>query len=167
MSCIFKKSTHRDIPDIADLLLESFGGMAIQADALSNVDGGYVLLFDDNKLVAMSGILPLSESDFDGYEITFTCTLASERNKGYMSRLFEYMLNDFDILHPGEPLYVCAWNRFGKAFLDSILHKYGFTLVRSDYISRDSAYSKVCSCCLYDVMDCKCCDDLYLRQVGF
>ena len=167
MDCVFRKSTYKDIPDIADLLLESFGGMAIHANALSNVDGRYVLLFDDNKLVAMSGVLPLSESDFDGYEITFTCTLASERNKGYMSRLFEYMLNDFDISYLGKPLYICAWNRSDRAFLDSILCKNGFSLVRPDYISRNSAYSKICSCCLYDTMNCKCCDDLYLRQVGF
>ena len=36
----------------------------------------------NNEVVSITGILPLNKSEYDGYEITWTCTKLEHRHKG-------------------------------------------------------------------------------------
>ena len=50
------------------------------------------LYFNDNILVAMSGLT--TNSEYGHLEIDWTCTHPEHRHKGYMRELFTEMLND-------------------------------------------------------------------------
>ena len=57
-----------------------------------NLEDRYYLYFEDDTLVAMSGLT--SNSEYEHLEIDWTYTHPEHRHKGYMQELFAEMLND-------------------------------------------------------------------------
>jgi hypothetical protein len=76
---IYRKSKEEDKPQIHQLLSECFGNRTKYGD-VDNLTNRYLLAFDDNVLIAMTGIINVPP-DFYGSEIDWTCIKKNIENK--------------------------------------------------------------------------------------
>ena len=104
-SILFRKTTENDRVQLEKLFQECFGDMAKKNGALSWIEGRYVVaeLHTDctskevnfpPKIVAVSGILGLEHSDYNGYEITWTCTTKEYRKQGLVVEILKRCENE-------------------------------------------------------------------------
>lgn len=79
---LIRNAIDSDKEQLRVLFKECFGNMAENNGALSWIKGRYKVAEIDNRIVAVSGILPIYNSDYNGYEITWTCTTKEYRKQG-------------------------------------------------------------------------------------
>lgn len=82
MNITYRNSTENDIDQIDTLLKICFGDRA-KYGALDRIKDRYILCFDDDNLIAMTGLSILS--DFNGYEIDWTCVHPDYRHSGLIT----------------------------------------------------------------------------------
>lgn len=160
---MIRKSTKNDYYIINELLLICFGDR--QTDhALNNLDNRYYLYFIDNKLVAMTGLIP--ERKYPGLEVDWTCTNPDYRHKGYMQELFELMLTDVT----DKNVYCECWRAQGRTepHLHSLLKLFNFKEVKRGYnaykVGLNCEHSDADLCVMYTGENCTCYEDLYIRE---
>lgn len=158
---MIRKSTSAD-KEIIQRLLELCFGVRNDYEPYSNLYDRYYLYFENDVLVAMTGLT--SNSEFKHLEIDWTCTHPDYRNKGYMQELFKVMLSDIS-----EPVYCSCWRlqNKDKANLYTIMNMFGFEEVVHSRVHwkvpyncfRD--YDGRCTYCTG--FGCECYEDLFLR----
>lgn len=67
---LIRNATDSDKEPLRALFKECFGNMAENNGALAWITGRYKATVVDNRIVAVSRILSLEHSDYNGYEIT-------------------------------------------------------------------------------------------------
>lgn len=171
-------SRKEDELEIEKLLVACFGTLCLE-EALQNIEGRYLLAFDDKKLIAMTGLNWSHE--YNGIEIDWTCTHPDKQNQGVMTWLFERICSLTD-----EKIYCSCWreSEIDKVNLNSLMEKFGFKEVLPNRATWDTRYNcrasrgyycaryKECLCVQSEDdkrMDsheryCKCFEDLYLRK---
>lgn len=154
-------SKEEDKNKIEELLDECFGTRT--ENLLSNLKGRYLLAFDDDKLIAMTGFFWCD--NYRGYEIDWTCTKPEYRGRGIMHELFSRICALTD-----EDIYCSCW-RLGtkdEVNLHSLMNDFGFKEVVRNRVTWCSGYN------CFNGVDCKghkkhcerceCYEDLYLRK---
>ena len=114
---LFRTAVENDREQLEQLFYEGFGIMAKRNGALSWIEGRYTVAelqndsaVPDNssgKIIAVSGILGLEQSDYNGYGITWTCTKKEYRKQGLIVEILRQCgekLPDDNI-----PLYCKCW----------------------------------------------------------
>lgn len=163
-------STINDTNAIGDLMHECFGDRD-EEDVLTCINGRYLLAFENNKLVAMTGLL--WSEQYNGFEIDWTCTAVEYRCKGIMHELFKRLCTLTD-----EGIYCSCWryDYDGTVNLQSLMDDFGFKEVLRPRVSYDTDYNCACGkygyCVHQQVTNtvngierehCSCYEDLYYR----
>ena len=162
MSISIRKSTNNDLAKIYNLSAICFGSVACKKVINSSLKDRYLLLFDDDNLVAMTGLY--TKSEFKSLEIDWTCTDPKYRNKGYMHMLFDELLKNIK-----EPVYCSALklSGFDDTNLHTVLTDFNFVKViptRVTYTVPHNCFRfSVEECVYYKELNCTCSEDLYLR----
>lgn len=161
-SIVYRKSTESDYNSLKALFYCCFGGIAENGGALSWIDNRYILCVIDDKIVACTGILPLEKSDYNGYEITWTCTHPDYRHNGHivdMLKICEDELND------NLPIYCDCWHLADREYanLHNALTQRGFRKIIDARVRRVHPHNLECIDCLYKKKNCKCSGDLYQK----
>lgn len=153
-----RKSTNIDKIAIKELLNVCFGNSITDVDEPTyNLDDRYYLYFVDNKLVAMSGILSPGRSEYDNYEVDWTCTHPDYRHKGYMQEIFRQMLHGVD-----SDVYCSCWRIDSEPNLASLMKMFGFELEKlavETWNCKDDV-----DCPYRKGNNCNCYEDLYIKR---
>lgn len=83
----------RDVKDSDIIELYNLFKSCFRVDEIS-LTSRYKVAIEDDKIVAVSGILPVSESNYQGYEIDWTCCHTAYRGRGYVSAIIRECLNE-------------------------------------------------------------------------
>lgn len=161
---MIRKSTEQD-KDIVKELIELGFGERLDNRTVANLAGRYYLYFDDddNKLVAMTGLM--YNEKYKALEVDWTCTHPAYRHRGFMQALFTVMLLD---VH--EKVYCSCWRLPGKdrVNLQTIMDMFGFKEILKPRVSwkipHNCFRNYVGGCVMCSGSDCECYEDLYLRD---
>ena len=159
-----RRSMNDDLEGIKSLLRLCFGIFREKQGALIDIENRYLLAISNNEIVAMTGILPLNKSDYDGYEITWTCTNPKHRHKGliiHMQKECEKRLPD-----DGIPIYCSCWRiRDNKDInMKNVMKSLGYQIETKNLKVRHYPNYKYCRDCNYLESNCHCFDDLYYKK---
>ena len=151
-----------DTDAIERLLYRCFGRMVIDEGALKNIENGrYLCYIANGEIVAITGLC--HDDEFNGIQISWTCTAPEHRHQGYMQALFKRLLATTD-----EDVYCSCWFIGDKPCnLHHIMDAFGFEKVVSKYKIREiehncpKAYREGCP---YKSEKCICGNDLYVRK---
>lgn len=159
-------SRDEDKGQIKDLIMLCFGDRS-HHDCLENLNGRYLLAFESDDLIGMTGLNYNSQKK--RYEIDWTGTHPEYRNKGVMHELFNHICALTD-----EDIYCSCWRHQGsdRINLYSIMRDFGFREVVKPALTHDSLYNCISGsgyCVAQKVVDgnrehCRCYEDLYLRE---
>ena len=103
----FRKSTEQDREQLRTLFNKCFGEMAEREGALAWVENRYMIAVYNNEIVSCTGILPTDKSEFNGHEITWTCTDIKHRHQGLIIELLQRCEEE---LNDNLPIYCSCWH---------------------------------------------------------
>lgn len=158
----FRYSTSNDSVAIMKLLHSCFGFVPSNNGALNSLTNRYYLAFDmSDRLVAITGMMSIAQSDFNGYQLDWTCTDYKHQGKGLQTYMITTLLKD---LPPNSKVYVSAWRlpENGYPNLHNILTRLNFKVVQNDYIMHLNHHSKYCTGCTRSEHCTFCTECLYL-----
>ena len=161
---IFRKSTPEDKSELEKLFRENFGLFAISGGALNFTKNRYWVALYNNKIVAATGISPLNKSEYNGYEITWTCTNIKHRKKGLIVTMLKKAEAELPL--DGKPLYCSCWRiRDNKDInLSSVMKHLNMKRLMKDRLKFKYPHTHSCSECIYQAKGCHCCCDLYMKK---
>lgn len=163
---IIRNALNRDEKQLKELFKQCFGNLAEDGGALSWIEGRYKVAEDDttNKIVAVSGILNVNHSDYNGYEITWTCTMPEYRKQGLIVKILEQCESELENDHI--PLYCDCWRIAANEYINlhSVMKHLGMRQVIKDRISRVFPHNKECVGCINKKDGCYCHGDLYFKE---
>jgi GNAT superfamily N-acetyltransferase len=156
----FRYSTEEDLEMVKELFLEQFGERPNYVP-FNDFEGRYLLAFDGEKVVGMTG---LNKSGYyNGLEVDWTCVKEDYKRQGIMTQMFEVLFQNCQ-----SDVYCSAWHLSGKdrANLHSILARFGFVIAIPEYKKADTRYFACKEICKnYNGGDCSCLEDLYVRKI--
>lgn len=128
----------------------------------------YLLLLDGDKLIGITGLLSPGETNYNGFEVNWTCLLPEYRGKNLIERLLEMAIR----LTPGagqSDIYCSCRKNMGKhqVNLHQAMYYNGFQLVLQGRERFSAEYYQMCSECLEYKPGCTCEEWLYLRSGTF
>lgn len=156
----FRRSEQKDYSSVNELLKQCFGDRE-RYGALENLEGRYLLAFDDDKLIAMTGIF-LKSPTFDGSEIDWTCILPEYRKKGIITKMMTEIIKDVD-----NDIYCsCLRLHDNKDInLKYVMNTLGFECVKKGYRTYHMLHTDACNYCIYRLeKGCVCYEDLYVKR---
>lgn len=158
MELEYRKSTEIDRNKIDTIMHICFGD-GYQDISLNEINNRYLLAFDNDKLIAMTGLCESLE--YVGKEIDWTCILPEYRGRGIITNMIREVIKDCQ-----DDIYCSCWRLIGddKVNLDYAMQELGFVCVVKDHKKYDNMYHQVCLGCVKRYDGCKCCEDLYLRN---
>lgn len=159
---LYRFSTEKDKDCIDGLLKLCFGDRS-GCGALDDLDGRYLLAFHKNKLIAMTGIGPASESDFIGKEVDWTCCHSAYRRMGLITGMLRALLEP----EKSYTIFCSCYREPGKdkANLDGIMGRLGFECVLRGYKTFCDPFFDACFICNFrQERNCVCHEDLYRRE---
>jgi len=124
----------------------------------------YLLLFDDGKLIGITGLLLPEETSYNGFEVNWTCLLPEYRGKNLIGKLLERAIQ----LTPGAKqsnIYCSCWKNMGKSQvnLHQAMYYNGFQLVLQGRARFSAEHYQMCSECPEYKLGCTCEEWLYMR----
>ena len=145
------------------LFNECFGNMVQNHGDLDWIEGQYKVAEIDNKIVAVSGILPIEYREYDGYEITWTCTTKEYRKQGLQVEILKQCLKELP--DDGISVYCDCWRIRDneEVNLHSVMKHLGMPDVLRDRMKDKYPHSKDCNGCPNENENCFCCRDLYMK----
>ena len=161
---IIRNVKDSDREELRQLFKSYFGRIAEINGSLDPLESRYKVAIEDDKIVAVSGILPVEQSNYQGYEITWTCCDIKYRGRGYITAILRECLNEL----PDDeiPLHCSCWRVQSNPFINMIhvMRSLGFEEVARNRLNYIHKHSKECVGCLYDTEDCFCCEDLWVLK---
>ena len=161
---IFRKSTTNDLDQIQNLLRLCFGKFPEKNGALEDIENRYMVAIYNNEIVAITGILPLQKSEYDGYEITWTCTRPEHRHKGLiinMQKECEKLLPD-----DNKDIFCSCWRIRDNEDINmkNVMKSLGYCVKTKSHKKNQSPFNKYCNNCVNFSFTCYCVDDLYYKK---
>lgn len=156
----FRAAREEDYDALYKLFDTYFGKMATEGGAMSNLSNRYLVACYEDRIVAVTGVIPPEKSNYNGYEISWTCTDANHRGRGLIVAMMQMIIEK---LPSDAELYCDCWRLFGKdrPNLYNVMQMSGFTEVIHDRIKRKFPHSSECHGCPYATKGCFCFGDLY------
>lgn len=159
-----RNAKESDKDELQKLFKSCFGRIAEINGSLEPLESRYKVAIEDDKIVAVSGILPVAQSNYQGYEITWTCCNTAYRGRGYITAILRECLKEL----PDDeiPVYCSCWRIQSNPFINMIhvMNSLGFKEVSRNRINYIHGHTKECVDCLYDCKDCFCCEDLWILK---
>ena len=162
MSMIIRNVCDSDKEELRQLFKSCFGRIAEINGSLEPLESRYKVAIEDNRIVAVSGILPVEQSNYQGYEITWTCCDEKYRGKGYITTILRECLKELP--NDNIPLYCSCWRIKSNQAINMIhvMESLGFKELYKNRLNYVHNHTKECLGCLYDTKDCFCCEDLWI-----
>ena len=129
-----------------------------------DIEGLYRLAIINEKIVAITGILPVKKSGFSGYEVAYTVTHPDHRGKGLITRMLKELIDDLP--DDGVPVFASCWRIQGDINLHHAMDTLGFELLHKARINYIFPYYKECINCPRAQIKCTCSEDLYILCRG-
>lgn len=159
-----RNAKETDKAELQELFRSCFGRIAEINGSLEPIDSRYKVAIEDDKIVAVSGILPVEQSSYQGYEITWTCCDTKYRGRGYITAILRECLKEL----PDDeiPLYCSCWRVQSNPFINMlhVMRSLGFEEVSRNRLNYIHKHSKECIGCLYNIEGCFCCEDLWMLK---
>ena len=174
---IYRKSVESDREQLEKLFNESFGTLASEGGALKQIKDRYVVaevIADETelgdkesyqpRLIAVSGILPVVQSEYHGYEITWTCTSKAYRKRGIIVEILKQCEKELEDDHL--PIYCDCWRIRDNEHINmvSVMKHFGMHPIIDSRIRRMYPHNKCCHGCVYAEEGCYCYGDLYMKS---
>lgn len=161
MNIKYRRNTENDAAAIRALIDECFGYTKKTCPRIP-VDA-YLLAFDGEELVAITGILTDNNTDYIGGEIGWTCCKKSHRGHGIIT----YMINlELNRVGPEMTVYCECWATGKVAHVKSAMAANGFRIDMETRRRRSDLY-KSCETCVYKSEGGLCsCSVLLYRRMG-
>lgn len=161
-SITYRRNTQEDTLQIQKLFSNCFGDRSDNKWGYEISVGRYLCAFDGDRLVGFTGIL--SKSNYNGYEVDWSCVDIEYRGQGIMTELLsqELIRIGYD-----KDVYCSCWavGVGSDINLRNAMDTLGFKLVVPKRITYDSRVQRFCKTgCVNYHYDCKCREDLYLRR---
>jgi N-acetylglutamate synthase-like GNAT family acetyltransferase len=160
----YRKANPTDLYKIQGLCYECFGlkQVTLRTEYLVVAE-----VIETKEIVAVTGILPLDYSQFNGYEIDWTCTKPEYRHKGIITDLLNMCINDLE--EDTISVYCSCWHLEDKdkPNLYTPLSSLGFVYLpelkgHKKYIK---GYSYTCKNCINKNKDrCICTEDVMILR---
>lgn len=153
-------STEDDLNSIKTLIESRFG---VRDDAYTNLNNRYILLFNDKKLICMTGCN--ISALYKGYEIDWTCIDKNEEGKGYITRILTEAIKPY----LNKDIYCSCLHLHNKDKINLYysMNKLGFKCVIPQQIQYNSLYCNCKNKCkFYSGKNCHCCEDTYVRYAN-
>lgn len=156
---MYARLSKLDDKEKIDELMKLCFGEREDYKVFENLSGRYLLAFDDDKLVAMTGLY--YNKEYNWYEMDWTCTHPDYQHKGVMHELFARICSYTD-----EDIYCSCWRLGGNEHvnLHSLMRDFGFVEVVKNRFTWRKSYNCNLFCVNCNGNDCKCYEDLYLRR---
>lgn len=156
----YRKSKESDLEQIKNLIETCFGDRTAYF-VYYNLDERYSLAFDDNKLIAMTGIT--DDCVYDGLEVDWTCVHPDYRHLGLVTD----MLRELIPSNCDKDIYCSCWKTSDKINLYHAMKEFGFELSVENYRTYESN-SEACKICVNNgkIENCHCSEDLYIKKNG-
>lgn len=154
----YRKSSEADKNDIVELIDTRFGIIDLFS-VTDKLNDRYLLAFDNNKLITMTGLIDFGS--YNGPEIDLTCILKEYEGRGIINHMIGKVIKDYN----GD-IYCSCWrlNSNDKINLHHSMEKLGFKLAVKERIKFNSKYDKCIAICVNSKLGCSCCEDLYIRE---
>ena len=169
---VYRKSDESDKEQLEILFNESFGMLASTGGALNPIKDRYMVAElavnkagqNQTQIIAASGILPVSRSEYCGYEITWTCTSKEFRKKGIIVEILRQCERELPDDHL--PLYCDCWRIRDNEHINmvSVMKHFGMKEIVRGRIKRVYPHDKSCIGCIYAEEGCYCHGDLYIKM---
>jgi N-acetylglutamate synthase-like GNAT family acetyltransferase len=150
--------SHKGDEDAVYNILQECFGFVHRETATKDINCRYLMCFDDDKPVAITG-LEWSYT-FHCLAFDFTGVIPEYRKQGIIEEMFERLISSTD------ERIVCSCWRIGdnNVNLHKVMDKFGFELIMKDTMKFKCGYN--CSraqkhCTGYSGDDCTCSEDLY------
>lgn len=158
MSITFRKSTENDKEIIIELIELRFGNRD-KNGVTNKLNNRYLLAFDNNLLIAMTGLI--DEGYYNGPEIDWTCIRKEYEGQGIIDSMFEKLLKDIKT-----DVYCSCWRLYNRDYvnLQHIMDKFDFKLVIKERVKAVAEHNKCRDICNMYIEGCKCYEDLYIRK---
>ena len=159
-----RKTTIDDLSEIKNILHLCFGEFPEKNGALDNIENKYMATIFNDEVVAITGILPLEKSEYDGYEITWTCTKTSHRHKGLIINMLQEC--EKELPNDGKSIYCSCWRIKDNEDINlkSVMKSLGYKINKKNHKIRKYPINMYCSDCIYSEFNCHCVDDLYYKK---
>lgn len=157
---MIRKSTENDKEQIKHLIKLCFGD---REDPYENLNDRYYLYFENDALVAMTGLT--SKSPYGHLEIDWTCTLPEYRHNGHMQKLFKEMLKEAN-----DKVYCSCWrlSNNDKVNLHTLMDLFNFKEIINCRVHwkcpHNCSRGYIGGCSNYTGNNCECYEDLYLYE---
>jgi GNAT superfamily N-acetyltransferase len=159
MSLQCRLSTGFDVLLVDNLLQECFGNI-FPKEALDNIEKRYLLIFDGDTLIGMTGLIEHS-SNFKGAEIDWTCILPKYRRRGIITNALRELVKDCN-----SDIYCDCWKLQDndKPNLHYAMEQLGFDIQIEGYKRYSSIHTSICNQCINkNLQNCYCQVDLYVK----
>ena len=159
-----RKTTIDDLKEIKNILCLYFGKFPEKHGATDDIENKYMVAIYNNEVVAITGILPLNKSEYDGYEITWTCTKLEHRHKGLIINMLKEC--EKNLPNDGKPIYCSCWRiKDNKCInMKNVMKSLGYKIKTKNHKTRLFPINEYCSDCIYSEFNCHCVDDLYYKK---
>lgn len=160
---IIRKTTIDDLNEIKNILRLCFGIFPEKHGAVDNVEDKYIAAIFNNEIIAITGILPLNKSEYDGYEITWTCTKLEHRHKGLIIKMLKEC--EKTLPNDGKSIYCSCWRIKDNKDINMkyVMKSLGYNLKTKNHKIRKFPINIYCRDCIYAESNCHCVDDLYYK----
>ena len=103
-------------------------------------------------------------SDYDGYEITWTCTNPKHRHKGLVINMQKEC--EKELPNDGIPIYCSCWRIKDNKDINmkNVMKSLGYNIITKDHKTRKLETNKSCNDCIFLQSKCYCADDLYCKK---
>ena len=148
-----------DYAILNNLIYSCFGNLQ-KYGVLEDLEGRYLLAFEGDKVVAMTGLK--RKSGFNGCEIALTCVLPEYRKNGIAVRMIAEVIKDVKT-----DIHILCYRLPDNTdiTLKYAMNLLGFKCVMKGYKRYESICSDRCKECIYRKGEyCYCGEDLYVRK---
>lgn len=154
----FRMSTEDDLDQIVKLIDKRFGDRN-DAGVTENLNNRYLLAFDRDKLIAMTGV---SDSGaYNGLEVDWTCVLKEYSGHGLVVKMLRMLLKNCR-----QDVYCSCWRLGNRPYpnLDRVMKELGFIEVIRGWKHFNCMYNKCRDICVGTCDYLGCYEDLYLLK---
>ncbi len=172
---IIRKAKESDREGISAVFKECFGEMAENEGGLDWIEGRYMVAEErteymdmyrhvSTRIVAVSGVIPPEQSDYNGYEVSWTGTLPEYRKRGLIVEILKKC--EAGLPNDHIPLYCDCWRLANEkdVHLISVMKHLEMREVIHDRIRRIYPNNKTCNGCIYGSDGCKCLGSLFVKE---
>ena len=160
MTITYRYSTEEDYNIIRELIGLRFGNRDDKG-VYDNLDGRYLLAFDNELLVGMTGLI--DEGNYTGPEIDWTCLRKEYEGNGIITTLISKVIDGVD-----KDIYCSCW-RYGQnnnVNLHYSMTTLGFRPAIIGHKRFNVKYNKCKNICVKSCDGCYCFEDLYVKEHG-